>query len=438
MNEHIEGRIVGRLMGFAALLLLAASIVGCGGGSGAPVGPEVVHITLSGMPGTPLAPMQTAQLTAAAIYSDGALKNVTASATWDSAAPGVVTVSPAGLVTATGPGTADVSATFGGVTGTAGAQVVALPAAYFSDGVEYAFAYELDAQGRVDSYRITQREGATYAAPAASDPNVMGCSASLSDDYGCSRGAGPVSSNMSGNQGRLARIWTTLFPQSTTYSYDPKQRLTEVYSETQWTNHVFDTASSTLSYDASGHLAQVSSRSSRVEPGGCTASLTSSQITVDSQFRLLREEGSPQPVPPPCRGGVPGRPWTTQWTYSEAGFLELVLQPVVDDLGAVTGRRTTRYAVDPDGWLLARIQRVETGNDITSEITDTYAIVRVGGKVAEEEFTQAEPSRFYGGRRPQRIRYEWGRLPTEPLFVPRALTGLTGADYFGIISSHHR
>jgi hypothetical protein len=31
-----------------------------------------------------------------------------------------------------------------------------------------------------------------------------------------------------------------------------------------------------------------------------------------------------------------------------------------------------------------------------------------------------------------------GRLPVEPLFVPRAITGRNGADYFGIISSHHR
>ena len=414
-----------------AVAAFVVALNACGGG---PSGPEVMRITVAGMPATPLAPMQTAQLTAAATYSDGAVKDVTATATWDSTDPSVVTVSAAGLVTATGAGKADVSATIDGLSGTASAQVIALPAAYFSDGVEYAFAYEIDAQGRVDSYRITQRQGVTYPAPATSDPNVMGCSASLSGDYGCSRGAG----YMSGDQGRLARIGTSMFPQSTTYSYDPQQRLTEVYSETQWTNHIVSAARTTLSYGVSGHLAQVSSQSGYYEPGGCTATLTSSRITLDSQFRLSRDEGSPEPpVQPPCRD-VPAMPWTTQWTYSAGGFLELALQPIVDELGAVTGRRTTRYAVDPDGWLLARIQRVETGDDITSEITDTYAIVRVGGKVTEEEFTQAEPSGFYGGRRPQRIRYEWGRLPTEPLFVPRALTGLNGADYFGVISSHHR
>jgi hypothetical protein len=57
--------------------------------------------------------------------------------------------------------------------------------------------------------------------------------------------------------------------------------------------------------------------------------------------------------------------------------------------------------------------------------------------VAEEQFTQAEPKAFCP-RGAQRVRYEWGRLPTEPTFVPRALTGLQGADYFGVISSHHR
>jgi len=242
---------------------------------------------------------------------------------------------------------------------------------------------------------------------------------------------------MSGSQGRLVRIGTTAFPQSTTYSYDQQQRLVEIYAETQWASHVFSTQSTTLTYDASGYLGQVSSRSSYVEPGGCTASLTSSQITLDSQWRLSQEEGSPQPVQPPCRD-VPSQPWTTQWTYAADGFLELLLQPIVDDIGAAIGRRSTRYAVDSNGWLMARIQRVEMGDQITSEISDTYTTVRFGGKVAEEEFTQAEPSRFYGSRRPQRVRYEWGRLPGQPLFVPRALTGLEGTDYFGIISSHHR
>jgi hypothetical protein len=58
--------------------------------------------------------------------------------------------------------------------------------------------------------------------------------------------------------------------------------------------------------------------------------------------------------------------------------------------------------------------------------------------VAEESFTQAEQRAHYVFSELQRVRYEWGRLPGEPLFVPRAPTGLNGADYFGIVSSHHR
>lgn len=38
----------------------------------------------------------------------------------------------------------------------------------------------------------------------------------------------------------------------------------------------------------------------------------------------------------------------------------------------------------------------------------------------------------------QRVRCEWGRLLAEPAFVPRAPTGLRGADFYGAISSHQR
>jgi len=407
----------------AVVLIFVAS---CGGG-GAPPAPEVVRITVAGMPGTPLAPMQTVQLSASATYSDGTDKDVTTVSTWGTSDRSVLTVTSAGGVNATGPGKAEVMAMYGGLKGTAGAEVVALPAAYFTDGVEYAFVYELDAQGRVDSYRISQREGVAYATPAA----TWGCSASLRDDYACSRSG----NYMSGEAGRLVRLGSFAFPQSTTYSYDG-QRLTEVFSETQWASHTFSTAQTTLTYDGSGRLLQVDSRSAYVEVGGCLASASRGQITLDSHGRLSSEEGTPQPVAP-CRD-EPGRPWTRQWIYSAAGFLEQTLQQVKNEEGVVIGRRTVNYVAEPEGWLLARIQRVETDGEITSETGDTYSIVRFEGRVAEEAFTQAEPSFFYGSRRPQRVRYEWGRLPTEPLFVPRALIGLNGSDYFGIISSHHR
>jgi hypothetical protein len=101
-------------------------------------------------------------------------------------------------------------------------------------------------------------------------------------------------------------------------------------------------------------------------------------------------------------------------------------------------KTSTIYTADADGWLSSRVVRDESTQPPT-ETWDYYGIRRYGSNVAGESFTQAEPSSFYGPRRQQcSVRYEWGRLPTEPTFVPRALTGLNGADYFGIISSHHR
>jgi hypothetical protein len=97
---------------------------------------------------------------------------------------------------------------------------------------------------------------------------------------------------------------------------------------------------------------------------------------------------------------------------------------------------STRYETDANGWLKSRVVDDE-GSEPSTVTTDSYAIIRWGAVVAEEEFTQAEPADFHP-RGAQRVLYEWGRLPTEPTFVPRALTGLQGADYFGVISSHHR
>jgi hypothetical protein len=102
--------------------------------------------------------------------------------------------------------------------------------------------------------------------------------------------------------------------------------------------------------------------------------------------------------------------------------------------GRMIAGGATRYEVDAEGWITSRTQSLEGGGSRV----DTYGIVRSGGIVVEERFTQAEPVVYCVNRGAQRIRYEWGRLPREPLFVPRALTRLEGADYFGVVSSHHR
>src|SRR5512139_3654365 len=68
-----------------------------------------------------------------------------------------------------------------------------LPAAYFIDGVEYAFEYQLDAQGRVENYRISRRASMAYPTPAESDANLIECTGSLYGAYDC-RGTAPAAS----------------------------------------------------------------------------------------------------------------------------------------------------------------------------------------------------------------------------------------------------
>ena len=61
-----------------------------------------------------LAPGQTTQLAAAVVGANGGSQDVTATATWTTSDPTVVTVSPAGLVTAINPGTAGITVTYQG------------------------------------------------------------------------------------------------------------------------------------------------------------------------------------------------------------------------------------------------------------------------------------------------------------------------------------
>ena len=70
-----------------------------------------------------LAPGMTQQYTATGTYSDNSTQDLTASSAWTSSSAGVASVSPSGLVTATAPGTMNVSASVGGKTGSAGLHV---------------------------------------------------------------------------------------------------------------------------------------------------------------------------------------------------------------------------------------------------------------------------------------------------------------------------
>jgi hypothetical protein len=446
MAPLMTSRVVRQVARWGRLVFLAGLVVACGDGGdgGPPPAPEVVQVTVSGLPSAALAPMQTAQLGAQAAYSDGSVKDVTAAAAWSTTDADVLTVSSAGLVKATGPGQAEVVASFGGVSGEAGVQVVALPAAYFIDGVEYAFEYELDAQGRVDNYRISQRPTIAYPSAPSQDGNIMECSGSLHGNYACGRtmntSGTTTAFHMEGIEGHLVRWrYSNVYGSASRDCSHSGARLDRVSDESSWgwssggPTYWRETASMSqmLDYDDLDRLIDVTLSGTKCEEGaGQTIPPYSfcrvigpvvTQIKTDSQGRLQRAEDETS---------------IALWTYGTLGLMEEAVLSQADPQG-VLSTTTTRYAFDSAGWLSSRVVLTETPNNTSTETTDTYAIVHWGVSVAEEQFTQAEPKAFYP-RGAQRARYEWGRLPTEPTFVPRALTGLNGADYFGIISSHHR
>lgn len=92
---------------------------------------------------------QPKQLAASGVFTDGSVQDVTAQATWSSNATNVVTVSPTGLATGAGQGTATVTAAVGSISGTANANVgpavltsitVTPPSASVASGETQSFA----------------------------------------------------------------------------------------------------------------------------------------------------------------------------------------------------------------------------------------------------------------------------------------------------------
>jgi hypothetical protein len=107
------------LVGFAVATLLAAlAVARCSTPS-----PTVTGVVISGATSF-VHKNATSQLTATANLSAGAPNDVTASATWTSSDAGVAIVSSAGLVTSTGNGTATITATYQGKSGTTPVAVV--------------------------------------------------------------------------------------------------------------------------------------------------------------------------------------------------------------------------------------------------------------------------------------------------------------------------
>jgi hypothetical protein len=108
---------------------LALNVSACGNSSSptAPsAAPTVVSIAVTG--GLTLsASGQTSQLSANAAFSNGTTQSVTSLAAWQSSNTGVVNVSSSGLLTAVGNGSATVTATYQGISGTAQVTVTISP-----------------------------------------------------------------------------------------------------------------------------------------------------------------------------------------------------------------------------------------------------------------------------------------------------------------------
>jgi trimeric autotransporter adhesin len=110
----------------ASFLCLLLVLLGCGGGGsgGSSAGNSQTSPTVTSISLTPSGPLAlstgaTQQMSASATYSDGSTKDVTTSATWSSSSAAVASVSSGGLVTALGAGTANITATLSGVSGSA-------------------------------------------------------------------------------------------------------------------------------------------------------------------------------------------------------------------------------------------------------------------------------------------------------------------------------
>ena len=424
-NTLPRWKVVGRVVG-VALLSGAAFLTGCGGDGGSASGPAVVAIVITGVPAAPVYPGQSAQLTANATFADGTTRDVTDIATWSTTDPGVVAVSATGSMTAAGPGRADVSATFGGAGHSIAIAVVVLPTAYFLDGIEYAFDYELDAKGRVSSYRITRKPEVDYGGGLGQASTYGECQGDLYGTYDCRWWSANVMRGESGRVVLVSPLGGGVGGGTATYRYGS---LGLLGIDSTWTlgTHLNGGGMTSLMYDAQGRLTKVAREDNCRSDGGSRGIRSTASIAVDAQGRLAQADYASETFTlgyPSCTLREPGLlpagvTGPTVWVYDARGFM--------------VSAGSTTYTVDEGGWLARRREGVGADARI-----DTYAIVRAGTRVVEESFTQAEPRAFYTTRGMQRVRYEWGRLPSEPLFVPRGLTGSTGADYFGVISSHHR
>lgn len=396
----------------AAAVMIGLSACGGGGDESTPFpppAPSPVALTIGGLPSAALLPGQSAQLTATLSYTDASSQDVTATATWSTTNAAVLTVSSSGVVAAVAPGQGEVVAAAQGLRSQVNVSVVP-PAAYFANDLESAFDYTLDAQGRVDSYRIGELP-----------PE---CAGSLHGSFECARVEGGYhSQTLRGELGRITEAscvssdWCQSGLGSVKLSYGPFG-LAGIVSSYEKPPHGRAYAETTITYDDAGRLSVVTVKGT----GGycyivCPDVLSTSQITLDSQGRLLHANTT---VIEKFSTGERERQILTDWRYDAAGYMT----EVVSTSPTGTESDVWRFVVDPNGWLVSRFH---------SAATDAYAVTRTASGVVEEEFTLAEPWEFSGRlfyrRAAQRVRYEAGRLPSQPLFVPRAFDGRSASHF---------
>jgi uncharacterized protein YjdB len=87
--------------------------------SAPPTGPSISSVAVSRDKVANLVVGSTQQFTAQALSTDGSVTDVTSQATWSSSDQSVATVSSSGVVTGIGPGQANITAYYSGVTSVA-------------------------------------------------------------------------------------------------------------------------------------------------------------------------------------------------------------------------------------------------------------------------------------------------------------------------------
>ena len=153
------------------ILVLVALVVvswSCGGSASSPTAPSSATVSSVAVNGSTdfTSIGQTVQLTATASFSDGATKNVTATATWQALSVGA-TVTSGGLVTAVTSGAVTISATYQGKSGSA---VVRISPATPSPS---SMSATIDGASWVASYVWATKIGANSAFPSAR-LNILG------------------------------------------------------------------------------------------------------------------------------------------------------------------------------------------------------------------------------------------------------------------------